>query len=301
MNRDRLHEIIVENVEKLLNEKYSISDDVVAMTTHYWGVINKMINLGEFQNSAKLVIGINGDNGDDRFVTRISYKILSIDVDYKSNEAFNSLNRIIIKIYDFPSRDVLQMYYEDCEIGGTSGVYNGIITVNGFSINGKINLPSVKITLQHEFEHLLQIGYGKNVNNNERLKIANNNLSLNKESCGYIIARLFYFFSQEEIDAKMHELYFDIRKQQISSPVYLKKCFAIKEKGKYLELLNKLLVEFSDDAINYELSKYKENKNSFLKYIDKQIRYFDRKTWRVMMQYFDELENVKLRKRIREE
>lgn len=300
MNKDRLHDIIVESVENLLNEKYSISDDVVLMIKHYCGIINKKLNIGEFQNNAKLVIGING-NDNNRIVTRINYKVLSIDVDYKSNESFNGLNKIIVRIYDFTSRDILQTYYEDCEIGGTSGVYNGTITINGFSINGKVNLPSVKITLQHEFEHFLQIGYGKNVGNDKKLKIANDNLSLSKDSCGYIIARLYYFFSQEEIDAKMHELYFDIRKQQISSPTYLKRCFAIREKGKHLELLNNLLNDFTDDAINYELSKYKENKKSFLKYIDKQIHYFDRKSWKVIMQYFDELENRKIKKRIREE
>lgn len=299
MDNDRLDDIILESIENMVNEKSSINDNVLLMTKHYYGIINKELNVGNFNNTVKLVIGV--DEGDDRFIKRIECKILSIDVDYKSCEAFNELSKIVIRIYDFNNRDEFQKYCEDCDIGGTSMVRNGLITINGYSIRGKINTSSIKITLQHELEHLLQIGYGKDINGDKTLITANNNLSANKNSCTYIIARLYYFFSQAEIDAKMHELYFDIRKQQITSPTYLKRCFAIKEKNKYLELLNTLLTEFTDDAINDELLKYKENKKSFLSYINKQIHYFERKSWKVMMQYFDEMENTRIRKRIREE
>jgi len=300
MNKDRLHEIIIEEVEKLLTEKNSVNYDVLNMAKHYTGIIFKKLNQNDITNMTKRVISTHAENGDV-YVANINCKVIQIDVDYRSCEAYNDLNRIIVKIYDFADRDTMQEHYEDCEIGGTSKVYNGIITVNAYSINGKPNLPSIKITLQHELEHFLQCGYGLDITNNKRLQTANANLSNNMNNSSNIIARLYYFFSQNEIDAKMHELYFDIRKQQITSPTQLKKCFAIKEKNKYLELLNKLINDFTDEEINNELSKYGENKKSFLGYMERQMYYFDRKSWKVMIQYFDEMENVKNRKRIRED
>lgn len=297
MNKDRLHEIIIESIENLLNEKYSISDDVVAMTRHYCGVINKMLNLGNFQESIKRVIGYNV--GDDRYVVSINCKVLSIDCDYKVSDAFNGLNKIILKIYEFPNRGDLQTYYEDCEIGGESIIGRGVISINAFSINGKINIPSIKVTLQHEIEHIMQHSLGQT--NDKYINTANSNLNSPRKSCQHIIARLMYFFSDMEIDAKMHELYFDIRKKQISNPSFLRKCVAIKEKNAYLELLNELLNNYGDEDIEKVLLPYKLSKKNFLYYINQQIHRFEKKTWRVVMQYFDEIENVKMRKRIREE
>lgn len=298
LNDERLYEIIISSVESFLNEESSVSYDVLSMTRYYEGLIFKKLNLNDVFNLSKRIISTHDENGDV-YVKKIAYSVISIDVDYRSCEAFNSLNKIIVKVFNFKNRDELQEHFEDCEIGGTSGVLKGTITINGFSINGKVNTPSIKSTLQHEFEHMLQYEYGMDISSNQRLKIANDNLSSDVSSCGNIIARLYYFFSKQEIDAKIQELYFDLRKQQIKTPNELKRCFAIKEKNKYLELLANLLNDFTDEEINSELSKYKENKKSFLQYIDRQSYYFDRKSWKVMMQYFDEIENVRTKKRIK--
>ena len=68
-----------------------------------------------------------------------------------------------------------------------------------------------------------------------------------------------------------------------------------------MELLNELLNNYGDEDIEKVLLPYKLSKKNFLYYINQQIHRFEKKTWRVVMQYFDEIENVKMRKRIREE
>ena len=298
MMKDRLYDIIRESVDRVLNEKDSISYDVLSMTNYYRGIINKELNLGNFQKVIKRVISVQ--NGSDTFVNKIDCKILQIDVDYRVNDAFDKLKRIIVKVYEFPNYDSLQEFYEECEIGGESRLNNGLIIINGFSINGKVSMDSIKTVLQHEIEHFLQYGLGRVSDKNNWMYTSTANLSSPKNSCKHIIARLFYFFNDREIDAKMHELYFELRKEQIKNPNDLRKCKAVKEKNRYLELLNKLINNFDDDEINNELFSYKMNKIKFLSYINKQIDRFERKTMRVMMEYFEEIENIRTKKRIRE-
>ena len=299
MAKDRLYEIIRESVDRVLNEKDSISYDVLSMTNYYRGIINKELNLGNFQKVIKRVISVQ--NGSDTFVNKIDCKILQIDVDYRVNDAFDKLKRIIVKVYEFPNYDSLQEFYEECEIGGESRLNNGLIIINGFSINGKVSTDSIKTVLQHEIEHFLQYGLGRVSDKNNWMYTSTANLSSPKNSCKHIIARLFYFFNDREIDAKMHELYFELRKEQIKNPNDLRKCKAVKEKNRYLELLNKLINNFDDDEINNELFSYNMNKIKFLSYINKQIDRFERKTMRVMMEYFEEIENIRTKKRIRED
>ena len=297
--KDRLYNIIRESVDRVLNEKDSISYDVLSMTNYYRGIINKELNLGKFQKVIKRVISVQ--NGSDTFVNKIDCKILQIDVDYRVNDAFDKLKRIIVKVYEFPNYDSLQEFYEECEIGGESRLNNGLIIINGFSINGKVSTDSIKTVLQHEIEHFLQYGLGRVSDKNNWMYTSTANLSSPKNSCKHIIARLFYFFNDREIDAKMHELYFELRKEQIKNPNDLRKCKAVKEKNRYLELLNKLINNFDDDEINNELFSYNMNKIKFLSYINKQIDRFERKTMRVMMEYFEEIENIRTKKRIRED
>ena len=279
---DRFNEIIRETIDNyLLQESYSISNEVIEATNQCLSKIENAYKNKEYElDSIKISAEPN---------TPIPLARIILDVPINNIETFNSLNKMVISIYDFADVNKMMEMANVIGIGGETNMHNNSINIVCSSINGKLRLNQLKPILSHELEHYFQNTLGGIRKDYKSWYDISNQYMQNGDdgSIEYLVARLIYYFNQQEIDASMHELMHDLISLKIENPNDIYKCNVIMEKNHYINFIYKKLMSCDQNELNNILEKiYKTNKKTFFAYLSKQIHYFEKKTMRVVMEYF---------------
>ena len=275
----RLNEIIQEVVDSYLMERYSLSNEVLETVDSLITQIQEKYDNKDWEEYTFKTF-------DGKVIPWVR---LVIQCNLPQDSTFSSLKTIEVRVFNFDSYEDMVNNAHVIGIGGTSYVQNGTIQVICGSINGVLRDQQIKPILSHELEHNFQNekgGIRKDYKNwyNTALNDIDN---APKDSVEYLIARLIYFFNQQEIDAKMHELYYDLKSINLTNPNDITNCTVIKEKNYYINKIYKKLMQSDQNVINEILkNEYKTKRERFFQYLQKQIHYFDKKTMRVMMEYF---------------
>lgn len=260
--RKKINTSIVEN-RQFLNEKWSYSSDVE-------------------EESDKLIEAIQ-----QNFLNCDSTKITKDIIIY-----VGEINDYLI----FGDNITIQYYVYNCHnIEAINYLYNGggyyqsgyaedsktlILTL--YAVNNNLQKRLTKKETVHEVEHIMQSFYGK-INTEKYTKLVTdiytvaNNILQNPNihsKVDIIIAKSIYYSNSHEQDAFMQEYYQELKNNRFIQISKKGEIYAILKE--YLNCYNFIIDKCSDNDLKV-YKYYGVTKNNLSKYINKQIKRFERK------------------------
>lgn len=259
----------------LLQESLSISDNVIEYTNIIIDMIRDKCNKGEFENKRKVILN-DKENGTARFSYCSSF---TIKPDEHLESLIPNIYSISINVVDFLSKEEIKANFEEQNIGGDFIATYNTIKLKLPSINGEIVDYMLRNSICHELEHAYQLAMARRYKSDKHYNIALDNLD-NNDPVLIAISRLIYFFNPMEIDAKMHELYLELKWTEYN------KALPIEERDYYINTFYNQLKSIEKEKLNDVLSKFFSiDYETFFKKIDRNIKYFNSKAIRVYWKY----------------
>lgn len=250
----------------ILLEELSVSDEVLKETE----IIRNQI-LDKYQKENEKFINVYDVNGKKTLM----YKSFSLTF---NDLIFNTLHSIIVNVVNFDNPREFSKYQMNFDFGGeTTSKYENI-TLIVFSFNGTIDEKYLNSTLFHEMHHIYQ-NYVQSKSKvitslyNKALHILSNKSNISKPIID--LSQIIYAFNRLEIDANMQSLYQELKTDKRPSEVLMSYDDAIKRWNELKELKSNIVWKKTIKNI------YNIDFKVLIKYIDKNIRYYNEKKNRV--------------------
>lgn len=301
---DRVKEIIREELDLLLlSEEMSVSREVVSCGNLVMNELLMAYNNDEPLFSRRVGILIPNENGEQVLRTVIK-KRYSITPNDDILRYIPTLYRIIMDVIELPNEKTYEINFNHLNTGGQYDPNSNIISMTIPSINGDLKVKDVKRTLYHELEHSYQFSLACQKKNMDIYGVAETNTESN-DVLLRAASRLIYYFHKNEIDANMHQLYADLESIGISTRFELDKCTPIIYRDKLIKDEYETIKNGDRDEVENMLKRFfNMSYESFTKYIDSQMRYFNSKVMKVYQYYLDknntqdiyDMENDKMEK-----
>jgi hypothetical protein len=252
---EKLKYIIDNSVKRAINEELSVSNIVSQTSDELTDVIINSIANKEYEIVDK-----------NHYYTQIkgNFNYLIFET-YKVNVNFT--------YYNYNNREFYQLDFRSKGPGGASSFEKGMIEVFFHGISGTIDRKELNTVLSHEIEHLYQSFSKKGTlttdgdNYTTAVKILQDN---NVQGLQREVAQVFYYGSNFEQDAFVHELYKTIKDKYITT-----RDLSLIEKNEAYSILAFLTdfyakTDFSND--NVDLATYLKPYNRTNSWFEKMIK-----------------------------
>lgn len=271
---NNIKEFIREEIELILEER-SVSSIVENMCDLIENEINKTVNTGIKYSSYPFTYKKDG-----------IMKISNVGIGYFLLDNINEIKEVDVTIYNFDTKDDLNifiMYTQYFECG--YDYKNNILNLSCAAVENKIYHPLLRRLLSHELKHVYRVLYF-NFNPSELyLRVSSLINTINKNDINYKIAYLIYWLYNDEIYANCQALYNDC----VSKKLYSKDGIL-----NFSDIYNEfnIIKEWYSEIKGHE-DKYKSklflgiSYQKILNYIQKQIRYCQKKFDRVISYIID--------------
>ena len=285
MNKDRLDEIIIENVENLLNEELSVNNELeVSVNSLCDDIINRFSLIDEYSYSRT---GVTLSNGTESLVSGC---LFNTNLHFMGNDY-----KCLVKIRIFWDKQTLMEFYKQFDIGSQFEQSHNFFefTLPCLKEEG-LNRQFMFNNIYHEVEHSLQyIMIGDNtisdkyniavaIMNEQIPKTIKGNLRnviIDNFSFTQLLSIVYYFYYPLELDANINGLYGELVENGLN--LYETNYWVNKSKAE--NEFNKLIELGENEELNeiYKLFGF-SNLNKFVKYVNKQQNYLKHKEMKVM-------------------
>lgn len=256
------------NHTQILEEELSVSDDVLKETEQI-----KQLILLKFQETTPNFVNVfDANKGKET----LFYKSFSIELE---QPIFNSLKNIRVIVVNFSNGKQFSQYRKNFNFGGETTVKYEYILLTIFSFGNKIDEKYLNSTLYHEMHHIYQ-NYAESKSKvinflySKSLEILRDNTQQYGTNIKHL-AQIIYVMNKMEIDANMQSLYQEITTDKRASEVLMS----------YENAINKWNIikdfRYDKDWIDLIQHLYNIDFKTLVKYIDKNIKYFQEKKLRV--------------------
>lgn len=286
----RIKEVIREELDKLILETLSVSQEVVDATDL---IIDEAI--AELARRKPIKVEYNDVGWFDankEWQHGITYEYRFVPSE-KVQEIVGGIRHVEMLVHTFPTNQIFQAQSRYVRLGARCDCVGKIIQLCFPIIGGNISLEDVRAMLSHELEHMYQsLKMGKDLSSNTyqlaRYYMDHGN-DLEKP-----IAWLLYFFNPHELDAKLHEMFFYLcseatlcsYKQALQLRPYQEMVYCVNHYYKPLMNIDKKVIT------DYLRNRFKINKTAdwFFKYIESQRQYFTMKMRKIYARAMAEFE-----------
>lgn len=204
MDDDRIKEIIREELDKLLVERLSVSQEVVDATDL---LMKEAINTVNAQEPFKCELNRTGwydENQEWHDGVTLTYVFIPSE---RIQQLVGKIARVEMKIHYFRDAKSYQKQYQLVKMGARYSPSLQVIQIWFPVVGRRIVMDHCKNVLMHELEHKFQsMKAGGSITNDVYQKATE--LTSSGNEVQKAIAWLLYFFHPRELDAKLHEMYY---------------------------------------------------------------------------------------------
>ena len=269
-------EIIKKQIDKLVTEKQSISNEVTECVTIMLQQIANAIQNRQIASTAHESIDVDYPNGQVRNENVIIEHYV-INVPQEVKRKIFLLKQINLDVYVFNTKRSYAVYCSKNNWRPNAEAYpNGIINMSTIVVQGRLMVSFLLRWLNHEIGHIHQWNQEGYKDYKHLYNLALQYLNAEEGSALRHIAYLLYFFSKMETEAQMHELYQELMNVPKQKPN------VIQDRDDMIAKSLESLKTMDQEELNTTLLDYfGVTVQQFFAYINKRIRIFNQKIRRV--------------------
>lgn len=271
-----MDEIIQEQIDKLVTEKQSISNEVTECVTIMLRQIANAIQNRQIASTTCEPIAVDYPDGQVCNETVI-IEHYAINVPQEVKRKIFLLKQINLDVYVFKTKRSYAVYCSKNNWRPNAESFpNGIINMSTIVVQGRLMVSFLLRWLNHEIGHVHQWNQEGYKDYKHLYNLALQHLNAEEGSALRHIAYLLYFFSKVETEAQMHELYQELTNMPKQKPN------VIQDRDDMIAKSLEPLKTMDQEELNMTLLDYFGiTAQQFFAYINKRIKIFNQKTRRV--------------------